>query len=665
MPPRNSKMYAGIIDEVDFDDEIILVSTIKARWEKLHGIDFQGEEKDHHDHTVENKVDGFHDDDTYEDDIMTVEIKPIPTLNSKESMYQRTFKSLLGIVGDFSSQKLLSSPFCASFIFIAITLSIWGRARLVRKGKPAIPGPTPKENIDVDDATDASTRITRKSDDYSSDRTEKMNERENLTDILGSASELNECRVTNLMEKLESSQNRNGLPGRNEIASSGISHPSSMIHTSSLSLKKQEHDGNIEQQRQHEKLEMARRFVKDIRMVEDVLVENSLDPSIAPQLAIGLQSSQHIIESQCKIAYENAMLDAHQRHLDRQLSEQQHRESLRSSRYDPTWEEKLRKVRDQCYYWNTSNGGVSRLWWEILLAQQLARGVVPVWQRYFSGRAHYSGNFGITMVDHNHGVGSLIGSFLKDSMTSILAQLCDCDSSSTAERLIYTITEETESKTLWVDASYPLSFNIDFGGLVSRFLFTCTSVLKQVLPIPIEYWSCYGYCIMRVSLILFFTMISHQGLRVLSLPLLLHHAVNLMSITLFYGPQRMLSFIFAMLLRTIMVVPAGDDRDATFNGHGDMHEQEWQQEKRMNHIGCSFLLLSLWVFMPLVSWKRTSTLYHQAMLRVRQADPVNFDTSFQNATLQLQLWYRKQMAIRYTILSMYYAVVWWECSYLK
>jgi hypothetical protein len=118
----------------------------------------------------------------------------------------------------------------------------------------------------------------------------------------------------------------------------------------------------------------------------------------------------------------------------------------------------------------------------------------------------------------------------------------------------------------------------------------------------------------------------------------------------------------------VMVVPTTtmDYRDAGYHTSlvsDEQGQEQQQQNNRSSLIGCSFLLLSLWLFMPLLSWKRTSTLYHEAALRVTRADPVNFEVSFRNGTSQLKQWYRDQTAIRYLFLSMYSALIFWENSH--
>ena len=110
-----------------------------------------------------------------------------------------------------------------------------------------------------------------------------------------------------------------------------------------------------------------------------------------------------------------------------------------------------------------------------------------------------------------------------------------------------------------------------------------------------------------------------------------------------------------------MVVPTVSYSDGDF----DRPESQQQQQDRSTALGYSFLLMSLWIFMPLLSWKRTSTLYNEAVLHVTSADPVNFEVSFRNGMSRLSQWYWEQMALRYLFLSMYSALVLWDSNHLK
>jgi hypothetical protein len=53
-----------------------------------------------------------------------------------------------------------------------------------------------------------------------------------------------------------------------------------------------------------------------------------------------------MMESQQEFETRRMFLDVHQKHLDRQLSQWQHKESLQAAKYDPNWKEKLERVRE-------------------------------------------------------------------------------------------------------------------------------------------------------------------------------------------------------------------------------------------------------------------------------------------------------------------------------
>jgi len=254
----------------------------------------------------------------------------------------------------------------------------------------------------------------------------------------------------------------------------------------------------------------------------------------------------------------------------------------------------------------------------------------------------------------------LTTSFLKDSVASVLAQVCDCQSPSTIEQFVSTTMTGTESAISWMIptiASPIFSFNFDAGDTVSSLFLVLTRLLKQVLPAPIEYWTCYGYCIVVASVLLFGAILCHQGLRILSLPSVLHHVLNLSSIAMLYGPQRTLRWILGTLMKMVLVLPVSTADD------------EWEQQPQNNvsssHMGCSLVLLSLWVLLPLWSWNRTSKLYREAAYYITKTDPVDFEASFRTARFQLKQWYGEQMAMRYVLLSLYSTLVLWENSHTK
>ena len=127
------------------------------------------------------------------------------------------------------------------------------------------------------------------------------------------------------------------------------------------------------------KMQFVSQIAQDIKLFEDVLVRHGLNPEIAPQVALSLQSSQHIVESQLEVEARRLWLDATQRQYDRHLSERQHEESLQAAKYDPNWKAKLNAKRDDCFK------SINRLIIEIGLVHEIVRVVRPVFHVYKLG----------------------------------------------------------------------------------------------------------------------------------------------------------------------------------------------------------------------------------------------------------------------------------------
>lgn len=405
---------------------------------------------------------------------------------------------------------------------------------------------------------------------------------------------------------------------------------------------------------QEKKIQMARQIAQDIRLVQDVLVEHSLCPSMATQLAISLNSSQNIVESQREMFYNHSLLDAHQRQIDRNLSERRHRESLQGAKYDPNWKEKLRVIRNKCYYWNICSGGFGRLWWEVLLIQQFVLGVVPVWNYYYNynysmmkntNNDNDSKDFGNS---HLHEDDHLVAAFIKDT----LAQICDCQSS--------TIDQSSNSvaKKAFTDIPKISKRWFSTTGINNNMCNALSAnVVKYLVPMNIDSLTCYGYCILSVTILFIGTMILHQGLRIMSVPSLLHHVVNIAFLSTLYGIQRTSMLIITIIMKMFMIDMVDDNNDVS--GILFSIKQEQEQKQRSNSMmGCSFVLISLWILMPILSWIRTSIIYHQAEQRVRAT--ADFEASFRAGRVELQRWRLDQIFIRYFLLSIYSALVVWE-----
>ena len=128
----------------------------------------------------------------------------------------------------------------------------------------------------------------------------------------------------------------------------------------------------------------ATELAENILIAEDVLSSAGVTDykSLAPKFAISLQASQQMIDSNRELESRRMFVDAHQKHLDRQLSERQHEETLQAAKYDPDWQEKLERSRDKC--WNS----VSRLLLESSGAYQLFKVIQPLFSLYKATGGH-------------------------------------------------------------------------------------------------------------------------------------------------------------------------------------------------------------------------------------------------------------------------------------
>ncbi len=524
------------------DDEIVLVSSTRERWEKLHGIE-----------RTYGRGPASNVDD--EDDLVMVAVKP-------------AFKRPLHSWRKYG----LMQP---QIVFAAFAVVVWVIRRFWIRRKPG--------EIDKGNKTTATASSTTATNDS---RDDPIVTPESETVVQNPSSEGN---TNSLSLQLSSSQL--SVDNRQGNSTTG------MIQ---------------QQQKQTQTRQLAQHFANDVKLVQQVLQEHSLDPSLAPQLAMSLQSSQQIVDSQRELSYRTALLDAHQRSLDRQRSEEFHREHLQGARYDPDWKGKLQQTRDRSYCWS---GGVGRLWWEVLVVQQLVVRVVPIWKTYFYRH-------------QEHDMGLMVRSMLKETVGSVLSQVCGCEVPGSS-----------------------LLFPLRGTDSIASLEFILTNTLNRILQTPqVQFWACHGYCAIGGFILLCCAVLCHQGLRILSMPPFLHHVVNLVAMAVFVGPQRMLAWIVVTVLRMFLVVP------------GDRGEEFEPQIASSAQVGCSVMLLGLWVLLPLWSWRKTSSLYRKAVQAVAMANPVDFETSFRNATSQLEHWHREQLALRYLALSIYSALVLWETT---
>jgi hypothetical protein len=708
-------------DDGDDDDEIILVSSTRQRYEKLHGIDSKkknrlfGDNKNNLNNYNSNNNDSGNNDDE-DDEIIVVKVRP-PTSRKKHGLYQRVknFFQLGRISGDggSSGDHIIKNPSPQLYslsqqllTLLIIVLSIIMIQRNKRFRFRQRRSRSRSRSRSINDTTKVITIETEAAETETTTTKIVNNNNNNITTRNSRNAE-----ISSVMKTIASieNENKNGeflnveeeekkKAGNEKIAIDGVtrqtptqtqtwqSHQiiaqqgslsSSLLSSSSSSPSNiiiNEQRDSSSSSSQAQKLHMARQIAKDIRLVQDVLIEHSLDPGMAAQLAISLQSSQHIVESQRDMCYQQAMLDVHQRQLDRQQSERQHRESLQGVKYDPNWKEKLKSIRNKCYYWNLLGyGGVSRLWWEVILIQQLVRWVIPVWQYYYN--YHYlnninfnNGSTNIMYGNNGHENGQLAAAFIKDTIISILTQVCDCQSSCIiADTSTADIPTTIKSNSSWFPAAVAtviISLNTSImGNTLSSFVAVLSSVLKQFVPHNImgEYMTCYGYCILCGSVLLMMTMILHQGLRILSVPALLHHIVNIASLSLFYGPQRTFVLFLTTMMRMVMIVTVDDHNDdVNISSNSTAGQQQQHHQSSNSMIGCSFLLISLWVLLPLISWIRTSTLYYKVERCVENANPIDFETAFGKGGAELKRWRWEQILIRYILLSMYSTLVMWE-----
>jgi len=424
----------------------------------------------------------------------------------------------------------------------------------------------------------------------------------------------------------------------------------------------------------------AEQFARDMQQARDVL---GLDSSAAALFVQSLRLEKNLENLWMQTTF---------------LSEKRHRQSLRAARHDPNWLEKFHALRDQSYYWNLAGGGGGRLLWEVIAIQQLARGILPVWQYYYyhsSDTETVLGNINSNGNSNNNNNNSeqfdrWIASFLRDSVASILAQVCDCGtrtgSGPSVSAAAATTTAATTSHAQSTMVSWMMTIMTMTTTMIPTTMMTTTttttsssssssssSTVVSLLPGFLEHWSCYGYCVLSASTLLVSTIVLHHGLRLLSVPSSVHHFVNLASVALIYGPHRTLSLVFATVARTVVAlhiplplplpIPSGSS-SSTILSENDSHSH--------THIrlGCSILLVSHWVILPLVSWIRITTLCRSVESRANDSDSVyvdvDVDLDFENTLREgrdkLKRWKREQTTVRYLLLSVYSALVLWENS---
>jgi hypothetical protein len=598
-------------DDDDNDDQILVVSTTQQKWEKLHGV------VPNHQVLQQNWE---RDDTTDDDDIITVKTKPSSHISWHRRAYSVYERITHGLKPDHSILTLQN--YLATIIFL-FTLVLAFRFPWKRNSRNA--SSVVFDEVSTVSESTASSRTTKNIATTTSMKIVSVNEQSMIVTETRSA-------TASIVASAETTISNTATL---RMTTTECTSPNS---NSDLDLTKQslEHSNDHSQPPQllkpysssssaEWKLHMARELAQDIQLVESVLTEHSLDPSLAPQLAMSLQSSHHMVESQREFHYQQAILTHHQRQLDRQLSEQQHQESLRAVQYDPNWEGKLQLQRDQC--WNISSGLV-RLWWEGLLVQQVSRGVIPVLAQYQRG---------INNDKDDYRDNRMVQRVLRDMIWSVLSQVCDCHGeTATIPSMDITVLTTTTSSpwTSSVATAAVLSFTSS-NPLISAWL-----LMKGHLPqwINLEYCTCFGYCILSGSILLCATLILHYVLRVFSVPSILHHMVNLATLITFYGPHR----IVLGFWKTIAIVTA--------------ISLDFEELDALSLIEFSLLLFTF-VLLPLASWAHTQLLYRHIKGTVVNCNASNFGESFRNGQQRLEQWKWEQLIIRYLLLSLYSALL--------
>ena len=221
------------------------------------------------------------------------------------------------------------------------------------------------------------------------------------------------------------------------------------------------------------KIQVVTKMAQDIKLVQKVLQDNGVDASLAPHVAISLQTSERIIDSQHKVERGRLLFENHQRQLDRQLSERQHQESMQAAKYDPNWKEKLERKRDECWKVTT------RIVIEVICAYKFSNIFRLLWNVYQNQRAMFS---------------------VPEVTRMVIQSACNCQS---PQREHFPITLYTYQGLFGVDMNFE-------SGL------------------------CYGYCLLSFSSILCLTALIHQGIRTFFLPSLFHNVVNLATVGMLY-----------------------------------------------------------------------------------------------------------------------------------
>jgi hypothetical protein len=252
----------------------------------------------------------------------------------------------------------------------------------------------------------------------------------------------------------------------------------------------------------------ANEIAQHIKICEEALRRNGVDPSHAPHVAVSLQSME--------FEERRIWLESSHRKLDRKLSERQHSEKLQAAKYDPNWREKLQAARDKC--WNA----VMRLFVELGIAYQFPRILRPLIDIYRMGSLvsttqilqMIAGTVSKTCVCVCGFLQFL--SWISSHPPFNFPQACDCSEQGTTTGMLITslVIPSSSSAWLWMG----LDAYVDSG-------------------------LCYGQCILSYGIILTAALVLHQMLRIVSAPASIHNAVNIVSLLIFYLQSNIVGLI--------------------------------------------------------------------------------------------------------------------------
>ena len=465
-----------------------------------------------------------------------------------------------------------------------------------------------------------------------------------------------------------------------ESASVSLSSPPVVVNgeENGMILSHQKQKLSIQQSDLHQqhisKKVMAKQLVRDIKMVQEVLEEHNLDPSLAPNLAISLQTSHHIVDTQNKLEYKRTIIDVHQRQLDRRLSERQHIETLRAARYDPDWRGKLLGIvlTDDAgtNFAPTQQNGrkrfaattylmsrISSIWWNVFWVQQLCRGLTPYMIQHYSGMFNNDQLFGTT-TKTSYESARILGRMIQNLIWAALSHLCRCDDiGQEYQPSRVSIVESSRSNEgytsfldiflTWTKPSFT-SPEGDSSGYAWILLKSAKHVLfSSVVPV-VEGCTCYGSCVLSISTLILASILIHQGFRVVSAPQTCHHAVNLFTLMAIWGPDQIIKVLLSSIL---FLTGRNKDKDQIIAGETD--NMFWREV-------ADLLTLTILFFVPVWEWQATRRVYYQTESQIDQATPADFDAKFKWGRYRLEQWVTYTQHIRFVIFSVYSSVILWS-----